>query len=192
MDALLSIADGKLPDFYLHKTAFSQISDNGEFESISSMLKLSKTNKKPTGIQTWSWELGYIYIEILSDICVNGTHSDIRRKALLGKNKTANEAFKRTKSHRNRLSSYGLLDMIKFYSDVQNPDETFNGTGDSAWKLRYSAIKSLVSICKILKHDKDHEDFRNLCWSALVICQEIEMNSDVLEALKVGQVLILI
>ncbi len=173
------------------------MSDNGDFESFSSMLKLRKTNKKPTGIQTWNWELGYMYVEILSDICINGTHSEIRRKALLGTNKTADEAL-RKKPNKNRLTSFGLLDMIKFSnSTVQHGDETFNASGvgvvdaDSSWKLRYSAIKCLVSICKILKNDSDQEDYRNLCWSALVVCQEIEVNSDVLEALKVGQVICL-
>lgn len=49
-------------------------------------------------------------------------------------------------------------------------------------------IKGLVRLCKMFKGDSENEDLRKICWSSLVICQETELNNEVLEAIKVGQV----
>lgn len=58
---------------------------------------------------------------------------------------------------------------------------------DWSWKIRYAAIKALVSVCKAL-NDKNNEELRQTCWASLVICQENESDLNVLEAIKVGQV----
>ena len=50
------------------------------------------------------------------------------------------------------------------------------------------AIKGLVRLCKTFKGDKENDDLRAICWSSLVVCQETEINNEVLEAIKVGQV----
>jgi hypothetical protein len=54
--------------------------------------------------------------------------------------------------------------------------------------VRYSSIKALVSICKTL-NDKNNEELRQTCWASLIVCQENETNVNVLEAIKVGQVI---
>jgi hypothetical protein len=37
--------------------------------------------------------------------------------------------------------------------------------------------------------DKNNEELRKTCWASLLICQENETNNNVLEAIKVGQVI---
>jgi hypothetical protein len=75
-----------------------------------------------------------------------------------------------------------LLDLSRVYTGMSKSDE------DWGWRIRYSAVKSLVRICKALKGDIENEEIRKICWSSLVVCQESEINNDVLEAVKVGQV----
>jgi len=53
--------------------------------------------------------------------------------------------------------------------------------------VRYSSIKALVSVCRSL-NDGNHEELRQTCWASLVVCQENESDSNVLEAIKVGQI----
>jgi hypothetical protein len=58
---------------------------------------------------------------------------------------------------------------------------------DWSWKVRYSSIKALVSVCRAL-NDGSHEELRQTCWASLVVCQENESEKHVLEAIKVGQI----
>jgi hypothetical protein len=179
LDALLSISEGKLPDLYNKSSS----SVNSRVSSTSSVLLNKKNNSEEFGIKTWRWEIGCVYVEILSDIIINGNNSELKRKALLGNNKNADEALKK-KHNNNRLISFGLLDMTRFYTGMNKSEE------DWAWRLRYTALKGLVRICNALRGDMENEELRKVCWSSLVVCQESETNLDVLEAVKVGQVII--
>ena len=178
LDALLSISEGKLPDLY-NKSSFSV---NSRISSTSSVLFNRKGNSEEFGLRTWKWEIGCVYVEILSDIIIYGNNSELKRKALLGNNKNADEALKK-KQNNSKFVSFGLLDMTRFYTGMNKSEE------DWAWRLRYSALKGLVRICKALKGDMENEELRKVCWSSLVVCQESETNLDVLEAVKVGQVI---
>ncbi len=171
----MNIAEGKLPDLY-------NKSENWLNSELNSSFNLVK-NIDDSGFKSWKWEIGCIYVEILTDIIINGSQSELKRKALLGTNKNADDALKR-KLNNNRLTSFGLLDMSRFYTGMTKSDE------DWAWRIRYSAVKGLVRICKSLKGDNENVEIRKICWSSLVVCQETELNTDVLEAVKVGQVII--
>lgn len=181
LESFLCIAEGKLPEFY-NKSSLSEIShENLQFKSSSSFIKTQANDSSGRGIKTWKWEIGCVYIEMLTDIIIHGGLSAIKKKALLGTNKNADEAL-RKKLNVNKIDSFGLLDMTQFYTGMNNTEE------DWAWRIRYAAVKGLVRICKALKGDSEHLELRTICWSSLVVCQETEVNTDVLEALKVGQV----
>lgn len=142
--------------------------DNSEDQLLN--YKPIKTIKS-SGLLKWPIDLACVYVELLSDICINGSSVLIRRKALLGNHKEAGEVF-----NKNEPRVIGLLDAAKFLGD-SNTD----------WMIRYMAIKGLVRICKYL-NDKQNEEFRQISWACLVIFQESEKNQNVLEALKVGQI----
>jgi hypothetical protein len=60
LDAFLCIAEGKLPDFY-NKSSFSQNSNDD-----SSVIFSKKIKNEESGIKTWKWEIGCVYVEILT------------------------------------------------------------------------------------------------------------------------------
>lgn len=126
---------------------------------------------KSSGLFKWPIELACVYVELLADICINGSSVSIRRRALLGKHKEAGEVFNKSEPQ-----IVGLLDAAKFFAN-----------SNSDWMIRYMAIKGLVRICKSL-NDKQNEEFRQISWACLVIFEESEKNPNVLEALKVGQI----
>ncbi|RNA39830.1 transmembrane protein -like, partial [Brachionus plicatilis] len=126
---------------------------------------------KSSGLFKWSIELTCVYVELLADICINGSSPLLKRKALLGNHKEAADVF-----NNGDAQVFGLLDTAKFAASPQ-----------SDWMVRYMAVKGLVRICKSL-NDKQNEEFRQISWACLVIFQESEKNTNVLEALKVGQI----
>jgi hypothetical protein len=76
---------------------------NGGYPGEDERLKLN--------IETWRWELAFIYVDILANICINSTIASIKMKALLGFHKDANEAL----TNKNvQLNGYGLIDTAKF------------------------------------------------------------------------------
>ena len=53
-------------------------------------------------------------------------------------------------------------------------------------QLQLSENDWLCEKCKTI--NKDFEELRQTCWSCLIILEEKELNKNVLEAIKVGQV----
>ena len=75
-------------------------------------------NSSQYGITGWPWELGYVYVETLTSICLYGQTSDIQEMALYG-NKHALNNDKSSDTH-----SYGLMDLLTFqyHDDEQMPE----------------------------------------------------------------------
>lgn len=175
LNSFLLISNSTLSSYaYDLSRSISNSSQNEETCSETSFLSSNKKN----GIETWQWELGCTYADILGEICINGSQSFLKKKALLGFNKDSKQALNQKKK---QLKGYGLLDLTRFQLKLKQNEE------DLSWKIRYSAIKALVSICKAI-NDKNNEEFRQTCWASLVVCQENETNNNVLEAIKVGQI----
>ena len=152
---------------------------NQSDQTSNSSFHMSSRTQVKRGIESWPWELACVYAEILSEVCINGSLSQIKKKALLGFNGDSKEAFN---VRHTDLKGYGLLDLTRLM-----PKNRVKNREDHSWKVRYSAIKALVSICKAL-NDKINEELRQTCWTSLIICKENETNYNVLEAIKVGQI----
>lgn len=100
----------------------NNLSDLNESMNSTQRSLISKDNKY--GIESWRWELGAIYIDVLTDICLNATQTQIKRKALLGFNKDASDAIKNRKLKQN-LAGFGLLDMARFEIIAEPGEEGF-------------------------------------------------------------------
>ncbi|XP_072020546.1 uncharacterized protein [Amphiura filiformis] len=139
------------------------------------------------GIQAWSWELGFTYVEIMANMCLYSTTSNIQKLALIGDRK---DAYVRptvsAQGKRNGvvLESAGLLDMAEFHASNDGSPE--DGT-DWSWRIRYAAILGLVKITRC-SQDNLHEGLRTVAWNALMRCHTKERDERVLEAFRVGQV----
>lgn len=144
--------------------------------------KQTSQESKKVGINHWPWEIAHVYVDVLTDVCINAMHSSIKRKALYGFHKEATQAFDIKSKN---LKGYGLLDTARF--NLKSKSEKVSFEEEKSWRIRYASIKGLVNICNSLT-DKDNEELRRTCWASLVICQENETNPNVLEAIKVGQV----
>jgi len=72
------------------------------------------------GLETWPWELACIYVDVLTEVCVNGTQAAVKKRALLGFNKNSQDLFK---SKQKNLKGFGLLDLTRFRLKVASDQE---------------------------------------------------------------------
>ena len=105
LNALLKIASGK----------------QNESEAKGSATTGSKNAPKSTsGIYAWRWEIGCVYAEVLADICIYGGTSEIKKRALLGWNKTVDDCFKNKNKNQ---TSFGLLDITGFCTGTPKTEQ---------------------------------------------------------------------
>lgn len=127
LNALLKIAEGK------------QIESDAKSLPSSISKTEDKTAKFTSGIHTWRWEIGCVYAEVLADICIYGSRSDIKKRALLGWNKTVDDCFKN--KGKNQIS-FGLLDITGFITGTPKTEQgnflyfSFYFVNKFFWKLR--------------------------------------------------------
>jgi len=129
------------------------------------------------GIGGWPWKVGYQFVRVLSDICLNGQCAEIQKCALLGKWSNADvSSFKAGKAN-TCIESCSIVDLLEFTSS----DGHFDRKED--WKIRYAALHSLYLLTKSLKNNKQKEGLRCAAWSlinavkASQLCEDLVKNS---------------
>lgn len=86
---------------------FIRLSGSKEIEGETNSFRKSD---KRFGLESWPWELGCVYVEVLTEICIQSLNPQIKRRALLGFNKDAYEILE-TKLLAN---GFGLLEASRF------------------------------------------------------------------------------
>jgi len=134
------------------------------------------------GIGGWSWKVGYQFVRVLSDICLNGQSAEIQKCALLGRWSNADvSSFKAGKAN-SCVESCSIVDLLEFKSN----DTHFDRKED--WKIRYAALHSLSLLTRSLQNNKQKEGLRCAAWSLINAVQGSQLcESLVKNALKVAQ-----
>nr|XP_028604776.1 transmembrane protein 232 isoform X1 [Podarcis muralis]XP_028604777.1 transmembrane protein 232 isoform X1 [Podarcis muralis] len=143
---------------------------------ISSSLPLQKQKKIYKGnFSCWLWPVGYIYTNLLKEVCLHGTSADLQKTAFLG----FCDCVKEHKGDK-RLRGAGLLDLLSYRS---SPDDRH----DPFWVIRYGVVYNLVVLRSELAGDVTREGLRNAVWRSLQKQKNIEKDSHVLEALRIAE-----
>ncbi|KAM6475427.1 transmembrane protein 232 isoform 2-T4 [Liasis olivaceus] len=142
---------------------------------ISSSVPLQKQEKN-NKISCWHWQVGYIYTNILREICLHGINADLQKTAFLG-------FCECTKEHNDEkeLRGASFLDLLNFCL----PFDDYN---DPFWVIRYGVVYNLVILRSELSGDVNREGLRNAVWRSLQKQKGAEKNSQVLDAAKVAEV----
>lgn len=101
---------------------FIRLSGSKQKHSETSFMSKSLSTSHKFGLESWPWELGCVYVDVLADICIYAANPVIKRRALLGFAKDAHEILK-SNLLVNSSAGYGLLEAGKFQ---------LNGSGYSA------------------------------------------------------------
>uniref|UniRef100_A0A670YEU0 Transmembrane protein 232 n=2 Tax=Pseudonaja textilis TaxID=8673 RepID=A0A670YEU0_PSETE len=136
--------------------------------------KQEKNNKKK--MSCWHWQVGYIYTNILREICLHGINAELQKTAFLGFCDCGKE-------HDNdrELRGANFLDLLNFCL----PFDEYN---DPFWVIRYGVIYNLVILRSELLGDVNREGLRNAVWRTLQKQKGAEKDSRVLDAAKVAEV----
>ncbi|XP_077203873.1 transmembrane protein 232 isoform X2 [Paroedura picta] len=124
----------------------------------------------------WQWQVGYIYTNILREICLRGITADLQKTAFLGFC-DCGEKFKDVKE----LKGASLLDLLHYYPSVGDSHDPF-------WVIRYGVVYNLVILRSELSGDAIREGLRNAVWNSLQKQKVNEKESQVLAAVKVAEV----
>jgi hypothetical protein len=109
----------------------------------------------------WPWQLAYSFGHCLGAIAMNTELSSIAKSSVEG----------------SPSGDMGLLSLKHFTSTLDRDD----------WILRYSAIESLARIAEKFQGCHPQNGLHTVAWSSLLECELTEMDSRVLEAVKMGQ-----
>ncbi|XP_025059318.1 transmembrane protein 232 [Alligator sinensis] len=125
---------------------------------ISSSMSLQKQEERSiTYLPSWPWEICYMYICVLRDICLSANTSDLQKTAFLG--------FcdcKKTSEHPDELRGASFFDLLQY-----NLSQTPADGEDLFWVIRYGLVHNLVMMCSELSGDVSREGLRNAMWKAL-------------------------
>ncbi|XP_063151429.1 transmembrane protein 232 [Candoia aspera] len=136
--------------------------------------KQEKNNKKK--MSCWHWQVGYIYTNILREICLHGITADLQKTAFLGFCDCAKE-----QDDDKEFRGASFLDLLNFCL----PSDDYN---DPFWVIRYGVIYNLVILRSELSGDVNREGLRNAVWRSLQKQKGTEKDSRVLDATKVAEV----
>ncbi|XP_053148099.1 transmembrane protein 232 isoform X6 [Hemicordylus capensis] len=146
---------------------------------ISSSMSLPKQQKSnPENLSCWHWQVGYIYTNILKEICLHGNSADLQKTAFLG----FCDCIKEVKSDKG-LRGAGLLELLSFHSSPDDDDHP-----DLFWVIRYGVIYNLVILRSELSGVVNRDGLRNAVWRALQKQKNIEKESRILDAVNVAEV----
>ncbi|XP_044302091.1 transmembrane protein 232 [Varanus komodoensis] len=144
---------------------------------ISSSMPLQKQQKSSKeSFSSWHWQVGYVYTDILREICLHGINADLQKTAFLGFCYCVKE-FKEDKE----LRGAGFLNLLCYCSSS-------NDCHDPFWVIRYGVIYNLVILRSELTWVVNREGLRNAVWRTLQKQKDIEKESRVLNAAKVAEV----
>nr|XP_056704979.1 transmembrane protein 232 [Euleptes europaea] len=132
----------------------------------SNMIKLS----------CWQWQVGYMYTNILREICLRGISADLQKTAFLGFCDCA-EQFKDGKE----LRGTSFLDLLHYYPSADDSHDPF-------WVIRYGVVYNLAILRNELSGDAIREGLRNAVWKSLQKQKVIEKERQVLDAVRIAEV----
>ncbi|CAK8675486.1 unnamed protein product [Clavelina lepadiformis] len=153
--------------------------------------KSISTDDQPPGVGGWCWETAYQYSQILTDICLRGSSSDIQKMALLGKWQDADVTTFRAGAANPCIESCALVDLLEYRGPPsRNSDLEQHLKGvDWTWKLRYGALSGLSQITHALYGNDAKVGMRSAAWSLISAVQDCQVTETrVLEAVRVSQV----
>uniref|UniRef100_A0A8D0KL19 Uncharacterized protein n=1 Tax=Salvator merianae TaxID=96440 RepID=A0A8D0KL19_SALMN len=124
----------------------------------------------------WHWEVGYIYTNILREICLHGISADLQKTAFVG----FCDCVKDLNDDKD-LTGASFLDLLNYFPSSDECHDLF-------WVIRYGAVYNLVILYSQLSGDVNREGLRNAVWKSLQKQKDIEKESQVLDAAKVAEV----
>ncbi|XP_074058136.1 transmembrane protein 232 isoform X2 [Macrotis lagotis] len=154
---------------------------------ISRCMSPQNQEEKKDSDSPWEWNLAFIYITILGDICLHATTSSLRKTAFMGyiscEDLSKYLELKNTKSAETvELRAANFLDLLKYFSS-QISDNCCQMT----WTVYYGLVYNLVKMNRELDGDESQDGLRNLFWKILQRIKVEEKDKRILNAIDIAE-----
>ncbi|XP_006876873.1 PREDICTED: transmembrane protein 232-like, partial [Chrysochloris asiatica] len=133
---------------------------------------------------SWAWIIVYIYITILTEICLYAATSDLRKTAFIGFcNCKSSEKNIYTKSEEKPiLREASFLGLLKYFSS-----EISENCNHVIWTGYYGLVYNLVRLSWELRGDEEEDGLRNIIWQILQKTRHSEKDERIHIAIKIAQ-----
>ncbi|XP_004377069.1 transmembrane protein 232 [Trichechus manatus latirostris] len=136
---------------------------------------------------SWAWNIVYIYITVLAEICLYAATSDLRKTVFIGfcgcKGSQENILLKDTKSEDEPiLREASVLGLLKYFSS-----KISENCNQVIWTGYYGLVYNLVRMSWELRGDEEQDGLRNIIWQTLQKTKHSEKDERIHTAVKIAQ-----
>ncbi|KAM6224305.1 transmembrane protein 232 [Rhynchocyon petersi] len=155
---------------------------------ISSIMSPQNQEERYSGNDfSWAWNVVYIYITVITEICLCAATSYLRKTAFIGfcECKTSNKKISclGTKSEDELiLKDTSILGLWKYFSSKLSKN-----CHNLVWTGYYGLVYNMVIMSSELQGDEEQDGLRNLIWQTLQKIKLCERDERILIAMKIAQ-----
>ncbi|XP_032701023.1 transmembrane protein 232 isoform X3 [Lontra canadensis] len=135
---------------------------------------------------SWAWNVVYMYITILAEICLYATTSNLRKTAFIGfcvcKSSQKDILLMNKSEEPPQLKEASILGLLEYFSSKisDNCDQV-------TWIGYYSLIYNLVKMLWELRGDDEQDGFRNKIWQILQKTKDHEKDGRIHNGIYIAQ-----
>ncbi|KAM8779986.1 transmembrane protein 232 [Rhynchonycteris naso] len=134
---------------------------------------------------SWAWNVVYMYITILAEICLYAVTSNLRKTVFVGfcdcKNSQKDISLM-DKSEQPELKETSILGLLNYFSSKMSAN-----CDDMIWIGYYGLVYNLVKMSWELQGDEEQDGLRNLIWQALQTTKDHEKDQRIHNAINIAQ-----
>uniref|UniRef100_A0A8D1Z2M5 Transmembrane protein 232 n=1 Tax=Sus scrofa TaxID=9823 RepID=A0A8D1Z2M5_PIG len=135
---------------------------------------------------SWAWNVVFIYITILAEICLYAANSYLRKTALVGFcdcGSSQKDILPLDKSEQQpELRETSILGLLEYFSS-----KTSDNCDQVKWTGSYGIVYNLVKMLWELQGDKEQDGLRNKIWQMLQKMKEHEKDGRICNAVNIAQ-----
>ncbi|XP_061044029.1 LOW QUALITY PROTEIN: transmembrane protein 232 [Eubalaena glacialis] len=135
---------------------------------------------------SWAWNVVYIYITILAEICLYAANSDLRKTALIGfcDCKSSQKDILPTDKSKEmpELRETSILGLLEYFSSKMS-----DNCDQVKWTGYYGLVYNLLKMSWELRGDKEQDGLRNKIWQMLQKTKDHEKDGRICNAVNIAQ-----
>uniref|UniRef100_A0A8C6ADR8 Uncharacterized protein n=1 Tax=Monodon monoceros TaxID=40151 RepID=A0A8C6ADR8_MONMO len=135
---------------------------------------------------SWAWNVVYIYITILAEICLYAANSDLQKAALIGFcdcKSSQKDILPTDKSEEMpELRETSILGLLEYFSSKMS-----DNCDQVKWTGYYGLVYNLLKMSWELRGDKEQDGLRNTIWQMLQKTKDHEKDGRICNAVNIAQ-----
>ncbi|XP_037656671.1 transmembrane protein 232 isoform X2 [Choloepus didactylus] len=155
---------------------------------ISSVMSVQNQEESCKGDDfPWAWNIVYLYVTILAEICLYAATSNLRKTAFIGfcVCKTPRKSIfpiDARSEEQPELKETSILGLLEYFSS-----KISDNCDQLVWTVYYGLVYNLVRMSWELRGDEEQDGLRNIIWQTLQKTKDCEKDKRIFNAIKIAQ-----